>query len=209
MHDEWALAAKKSAHATPDLVNAIRHEYREEPLTPRQVLNLGIQFAGISDTIDCVKKPTWGDCADAILGLASDVAIAGKLGKLGKLGEVGEVADAGAAASLAEPTKGQKLYRVYGGDSKAGGASWSPVDPRTVPDYRDAAGLPSGGASGANNTGRFVIEGTLTDPSAVVLGRSALALDGIKGGITEYIIPNWLENGSVQITRVSGVNPEF
>ncbi|MTD56098.1 hypothetical protein [Amycolatopsis pithecellobii] len=85
----------------------------------------------------------------------------------------------------------------------------SPVDLRTVPDYRDAAGLPSGGASGANNTGRFVIEGTLTDPSAVVLRRSALPLDGMKGGITEYIIPNWLENGSVQITRVSGVNPEF
>lgn len=33
--------------------------------------------------------------------------------------------------------------------------------------------------------------------------------DGMKGGLPEYIIPNWLENGSVMIRRVSGVNPEF
>lgn len=108
-----------------------------------------------------------------------------------------------------EPTVGQKLFRVYGGDSKAGGASWSPVDPRTVGNYRDAAGLPSGGASGATNTGQFVIEGTLTDLAAVVLQRSALPLDGMKGGLPEYIVPNWLENGSITIKRVSGVNPEF
>jgi hypothetical protein len=104
---------------------------------------------------------------------------------------------------------GQKVFRVYGGDSKAGGASWSPVDPRSVGNYRDVAGLPSGGASGATNTGQFVIEGTLNDPAAVVLQRSALPLDGMKGGLPEYIIPNWLENGSITINRVSGVNPEF
>lgn len=54
-----------------------------------------------------------------------------------------------------------------------------------------------------------MIEGTLIDPSAVVLQRSALRLDGMKGGLLEYIIPNWLENGSVMIRRVSCVNPEF
>jgi hypothetical protein len=78
-----------------------------------------------------------------------------------------------------------------------------------VPDFRDAAGLPSGGASGATNTGQFVIEGTLNDPSAVVLHRNALPLDGMKGGLPEYIIPNWMGNGSVTVNRVSGVNPEF
>ncbi|BCJ37006.1 hypothetical protein Athai_45090 [Actinocatenispora thailandica] len=109
----------------------------------------------------------------------------------------------------AEPSKGQALYRVYGGDSKAGGASWSPTDPRSVADYRDAAGLPSGGASGATNTGQFVIEGTLNDPTAVVLRRSALPLDGMKGGLTEYIIPNWMETGPITVNRVSGVNPGF
>lgn len=112
-------------------------------------------------------------------------------------------------ATVAEPTAGQTVYRVYGGDSAAGGASWSPVDPGSVPNFRDAAGLPSGGASGATNTGQFVIEGTLNDPSAVVLQRNALPLDGMKGGIPEYIIPNWMDNGSITINRVSGVNPEF
>jgi hypothetical protein len=78
-----------------------------------------------------------------------------------------------------------------------------------VSTYRYAAGLPSGGASGATNTGQFVIEGTLTDPSAVVLQRDALPLDGMKGGIAEYIIPNWMEKGSIVIRGVYGVNPEF
>jgi RHS repeat-associated protein len=107
------------------------------------------------------------------------------------------------------PYKGQKIYRVYGGDSEAGGASWSPKNPGSVNDYRGAAGLPSGGASGYNNSGRFVIEGRLNDPSKVVLTRRALPLDGNNGGIPEYIIPRGLENGAVKIKRVSGVNPEF
>lgn len=107
------------------------------------------------------------------------------------------------------PFAGQKLYRVYGGDSAAGGASWSPVNPGSVANYRDVAGLPSGGASGFNNSGRFVIEGTLQDPAGVVNVRSALPLDGNSGGILEYIIPNWQKTGAIQVNRVSGVNPEF
>lgn len=112
-------------------------------------------------------------------------------------------------AGSGQPAAGQTLYRVYGGDSAAGGASWSPVNPGSVRNYRDGAGLPSGGSSGARNTGQFVIEGTLNDPAAVVLARDALPLDGMKGGLPEYIIPNWMENGSVTISRVSGANPEF
>ncbi|GEM_PF-2053530 len=69
--------------------------------------------------------------------------------------------------------------------------------------------LPSGGQSGANNSGRFVIEGTLQDPSAVVKARRALPLDGNEGGAAEYIIPNPIESGAVRVDRVSGVNPEF
>ncbi|MGQ7249267.1 RHS repeat-associated core domain-containing protein, partial [Halomonas sp. V046] len=112
-------------------------------------------------------------------------------------------------ALLPTPEKGQTVYRVYGGDAAAGGASWSPQSPSSVENYRDAAGLPSGGASGAKNSGRFVIEGTLQDPTGVVKTRSALPLDGTTGGIPEYIIPNALDNGSVKVNRVSGVNPEF
>jgi hypothetical protein len=109
----------------------------------------------------------------------------------------------------AESSTFEKVYRVYGGDSRAGGASWSPIDPRLVGNYRDVAGLPSGGASGAMNTGRFAIEGELIDPSRVILRRNALPLDGTKGGLLEYIIPNWIESGAIRIVRVSGINPGF
>ena len=99
------------------------------------------------------------------------------------------------------------MYRVYGGDAKPGGASWTPDTPSG--NYRVTAGLPSGGQSGANNSGRFVIEGTLQDPSAVVKARRALPLDGNEGGAAEFIIPNPIESGAVRVDRVSGVNPEF
>ncbi len=107
------------------------------------------------------------------------------------------------------PSAGQAVYRVYGGDAMAGGASWSPINPASVNNYRKLAGLPSGGSSAANNSGRFVIEGVLQDTSKVAQVRSALPLDGNKGGIPEFIIPNALKNGAVKIRRVGGVNPEF
>ena len=109
------------------------------------------------------------------------------------------------------PSAGATIYRVYGDDALPGGASWSPMNPGSVPNYRDAAGLPTGGAEsgGSLNSGRFVIEGRLMDPDAVVLVRDALPLDGNTGGIPEYIIPGGLDNGAIQIERVSGVNPEF
>jgi RHS repeat-associated protein len=113
------------------------------------------------------------------------------------------------ARSIPTPVRGQKLYRVYGGDSKAGGASWSPVRPDSVPNYRDAAGLPSGKASQVVNSGQYVIEGTLMDPDKVVKTRRALPVDGNTGRLPEYVVPGWQENGAIRVDRVSGVNPEF
>jgi len=104
---------------------------------------------------------------------------------------------------------GTTVFRVFGGDSAAGGASWSPINPASVSNFREVAGLPTGGASGFNNTGRFVIEGTLVDPSKVVQTRPALPLDGNVGGLDEFIIPNWMDNGAIRVDRVSGANPEF
>ena len=112
-------------------------------------------------------------------------------------------------STVPTPTEGQSVYRVYGGDAKAGGASWSPTNPADVSDYRNGAGLPSGGESGATNTGQFVIEGTLTDPTKVVRTKPADALDGNAGGLPEYIIPDAVESGAVRVDRVSGANPEF
>lgn len=101
------------------------------------------------------------------------------------------------------------MYRVYGGDSVADGASWSTTNPGKVGNYRNKAGLPSGGESGAVNTGQFVIQGTVEDASKCVSSRKALPLDGNKGGLNEYIIPKAIESGAVKVTNVSGVNPEF
>jgi len=50
---------------------------------------------------------------------------------------------------------------------------------------------------------------SVEDPSKVVITRKAIPLDGHKGGIDEYIIPDWENNGAIEIIRVSGVNPEF
>ena len=77
---------------------------------------------------------------------------------------------------LPTPMTGQTIHRVHGDGVLPGGASWSPVDPGSVSNYRDAAGLPSGGVEsrGALDSGRFLIEGTLMQPSSVVVVRSAL-----------------------------------
>lgn len=90
------------------------------------------------------------------------------------------------------------VYRVFGDGSQALGYSWTPVDPNSVNNYRDAAGLPN------VNTGRFVIEGTVNQ-SNIILQQSALPLNSNAGGLLEYKIdPN-----NIIINRVSGVNPPF
>jgi RHS repeat-associated protein len=150
------------------------------------------------------------DVAFSVAGVLSPIPGLGKAAKVAKAGNLAKAAkSAGSTKKLPVPTSGQKVYRVFGGDSSAGGASWSPVNPARIKDYRNLAGLPSGGASGTNNHGRFVIEATLQDPSKVVRIRSALPLDGNVGGIPEFIIPNALENNAVKVKKVSGVNPEF
>lgn len=110
------------------------------------------------------------------------------------------VAEAGTGAGELE--EGTTLYRVYGGESGPYGDSWTTVDPSTVPDFRDAAGLPN------ENTGQFVIEGTLNDPSGVWT-RGALELDGNGGGLDEVVMPHGSASSKVDITNVSGANPPF
>ncbi len=104
---------------------------------------------------------------------------------------------------------GDTVYRVYGGDSAPDGASWTTVKPSQVKNFRDKAGLPSGKESGVINSGRFVITGTVTDSSKCVKSRRALPLDGNKGGLTEYIIPNPFESGAIKVQNVQGITPEL
>jgi len=60
-------------------------------------------------------------------------------------------------------------------------------NPQTVGNFRNMAGLPSGGPSGAINTADFLIEGK-ANVADTIKSRSALPLDGNKGGLPELII---------------------
>jgi len=138
----------------------------------------------IKGGLEAVNDPTPSNVLGAIVGL---VPIGGDIAKtaLKHADEVGE---------------GTKVFRVFGENNNPLGQSWTTVDPRTVDNFRDAAGLPD------VNTGRFVAEGRKTDMSGVST-RSALPLDGNKGGLPEVLIPN--AANQVRLERVSGVNQEF
>jgi hypothetical protein len=79
------------------------------------------------------------------------------------------------------------VYRVFGGDSRAQGYSWTTANPTTLKNFRDVAGLPSGGASGSMNTANFMIKGKV-NANNIIKTRSALPLDGNVGGLPELII---------------------
>ncbi len=75
----------------------------------------------------------------------------------------------------------QRVFRVFGGQALRDGFSWTPIDPRTVPNYRDAAGLPN------VNLGTDLVEGDVRNSNIITI-KSADRLDGNKGGLTEYVI---------------------
>ena len=91
-----------------------------------------------------------------------------------------------AERKAAKTLEGEVDYRVFGGAAREQGFAWTTTDPRTVSNFRDAAGLPSGGASGATNTADFMLEGR-AKASDVINSRPALPLDGNTGGLPELI----------------------
>jgi len=119
----------------------------------------------------------------------------------------GSTLRAGKVALAAKGTAGAgdemiDVYRVFGGDARAQGFSWTTVDPRTVSNFRNAAGLPSGGASGATNTADFLIQGQAR-ASDIIKSRAALPLDGNVGGLPELII----DPKNVKLFDFSILNP--
>jgi hypothetical protein len=90
------------------------------------------------------------------------------------------------------------VYRVWGDEAGPWGRFWTTIDPRTVFNYRAAAGLPS------KNTGRFLSEGILTNSDGVVRNTAASA-DGNAGGLLELVIPN--PQTQIQLRNVQGLNP--
>jgi hypothetical protein len=95
-----------------------------------------------------------------------------------------------------------EVFRVFGGDSRAQGYSWTTRDPRTVRNFRDGAGLPSGGASGSNNTADFLVRGRV-NRSDIIESRPARPLDGNRGGLPELII----DSENVNLDYFEVLNP--
>ena len=135
---------------------------------------------------------------------ASDILLlaAGPIGKIGKgldaindIAKMDRIVDAGKGVNA-----GDKVYRVWGGEAAPWGRSWTTVDPRTVSEYRNAAGLPN------QNTGRFISEGILQNTDGILI-KQADPLHGNKGGFPEAVIPN--PQKQVILQKVEGLNPEF
>lgn len=167
--------------------------------------SLGVQIAGSA------MAGTAGYCAENLVagksGSAAGMTTAAASGTTGAMiGVMANKAVSTISSKLSYVPKlqnGDIVYRVYGGDAKPNGASWTTTNPNSVKNYRNKAGLPSGKESGVMNTGKYMIEGTVIDNEKCVGSRKALSLDGNKGGLNEYIIPDAVKNGAIKINSVS------
>ena len=165
--------------------------------------DLAATFAGAAEDAKTLfsADASAGERALAAVSLATEIASPISL-RDGKAA-AGAVAHAGkgrADVPNSTVSQGDRVFRVWGDDAAANGRSWTRTDPRTVENYRDAAGLPN------QNSGRFVTEGTLTD-TAGVTQREALSVHGNRGGLDELVVPDPARQ--IRVDRVSGVNPEF
>lgn len=170
-----------------------------ERLTYNFFLNADMLRHGL---IEGWNEPYWdnygnyhppGDVRERALGTFLSAAIGGVAGLAGLSNPVDDLAglvdDLGNTAGT-EARVGQRVYRVWGQDtnnpdllpqqSGLWGRSWTRIDPRAVPDYRNAAGLPDNA-----NLGRFISEGRLSDTTGVTT-REALRIGNNTGGLDEY-----------------------
>jgi RHS repeat-associated protein len=147
-----------------------------------------------------LEQPIFFDPVDMVAGAIAGGIVLGPPGVIGG-GILGGLAKGGLRAAAREaPEIGQKVFRVWGDEAGAWGKSWTRVDPRSTPDYRNAAGLPR------QNTGRFVSEGRLRSTEGVQ-ARGALSLEGKSGGLDELVVPD--PRRQIELEGVFGVNPEY
>ena len=137
---------------------------------------VGILADGLNAGISTAR----GNYADAALSMAAAIPIVGTAAGAAKLTYKGTKA-LRKATQASQKVTGRAddlvgVFRVYGGKSKPRNYSWTPVNPNSVSNFRDVAGLPNA------NTGRFVIEGNVKR-SDIIKSRPALPLDGNKGGL--------------------------
>ena len=98
----------------------------------------------------------------------------------------------------------ETVYRVFGQQAKLYGKYWTPVNPKSIPDYRNKAGLPT--ERGRRNSGKYLATGLLIDETGVIKG-VAVELDGNVGGWPEYYIPH--PEAQVDIISVERITPSF
>ena len=115
---------------------------------------------------------------------------------------LGLAGNASAIKKFHTPKSEITVYRVFWGDARAEGFSWTTKDPRKISNFRDVAGLPSGGASAANNSAEFLIQGKVKIRD-VIKFKSADPLDGNIGGLPELII----DPKNVTLTDFSVIKP--
>lgn len=137
----------------------------------------------VANGINAVISLSRGNYADAALYAISAIPVAGVLGEAAIAVKETEAAVEATEAASRVATEGEDVYRAWGGAAKSDGHSWTPIDPDSVSNFRDAAGLPNA------NTGEWTSVGTLKSANGVQV-RSALPLDGNAGGLTEYLVPD-------------------
>ncbi|MCB0397486.1 MAG: hypothetical protein KDD36_12575 [Flavobacteriales bacterium] len=118
------------------------------------------------------------------------------------VGALTKGAEGAAVMSEVSESTTQTVFRVFGADARAEGFSWTPTNPTSIPNFRNVAGLPSGGASGATNSAEFMVTGQVK-PTNIIQTRPALPLDGNVGGLPEYII----DPKNVTLTDFSVLKP--
>ena len=158
-----------------------------------QLLDLGttLRFGG---TLDQDNINTMVGIGTAVEGAVDDLANGDGIERGTVIGEIagavigtkGATAATKTLSTAIKANKATKVFRAFGGDSGPGGKSFTPVNPSSVDNFRDAAGLPSGGAF-RTNTARFMIEGTVKEKN-ILLRRRALPMDGNRGGLPEIVV---------------------
>jgi hypothetical protein len=86
-------------------------------------------------------------------------------------------------ARILASTTGITVYRVWGGYSGSAGSSWTPINPMTISNYANQAGLP------LQNFGQYLSVGTVYSMDGIQIV-TASPIGNNVGGLLEYVIAN-------------------
>jgi hypothetical protein len=147
--------------------------------------------------------PVAGAAAQCVvLGCSrGDLMVAALPVGIGKISVLKAASVTAARAAAPAVQEGTMVYRVFGGEARGLGQSWTTVNPGTVGNFREAAGLFPG------NTGQFLAIGRLQSTEGVMLRQALPGPGGVGGTIPELLIPN--AGRQVCLLGVCGVNPGF